>query len=343
MRLRRSPLLWFLLGALAMAVLGLVLALRLTGWSAGHSGSAAEVRPVIHIRNEEDVQTARRALTGLIYAIQQLPATLPEPSDEGLLVRLPNGFSSSITVSIPEAPNGALLIYHTGHEGYTRRDRAAIQTYLDAGYTVWRLDMPLTGANPRQVAVTLPSFGELTVRQHRQMTYLSGITDGHPLRYFVEPVVAAVNLAEAQGFTDIFMTGLSGGGWTTLLAAALDARIDASYPVAAGLPLGLRFDGPQRNWGDWEENMTELHAIASFEDLSILGAAGRSQIQVLNEYDLCCYNDPRYLDFAPALQTAVERLSGHFAIHWSHNEFLHRANPAALELILADMQSRRSP
>jgi hypothetical protein len=35
MRLRRSPLLCFLLGTLAMAVFGLVLALRLTGWSAG--------------------------------------------------------------------------------------------------------------------------------------------------------------------------------------------------------------------------------------------------------------------------------------------------------------------
>jgi hypothetical protein len=49
------------------------------------------------------------------------------------------------------------------------------------------------------------------------------------------------------------------------------------------------------------------------------------------------------LVLAPALQAAVERLGGHFAIHWSPNEFLHRADPAALELILADMQSRRGP
>ncbi len=338
-----SPILWFFLGALTMAVIGLVIALRLTGWFTAGRASGADLGPVIHIRDEADAEATRRALMALIFGTPQLPATLPEPAEGGMIVRLPNGFTSFIAVSVPGAPNGALVIYHTGHEGFTQRDRAAIRAYLEAGYTVWRLNLPLIGQQPSGVTVNLPSFGPLTIREHRQMAYLDEVTTGHPLRYFVEPVIAAVNQAEAMGYRPIFATGLSGGGWTTILAAALDPRIHASYPVAGGLPLSLRFDHPRRNWGDWEENLPELFRIASFEDLSILGAAGRSQIQVLNEYDICCYNDARYLHFAPAIRTVAERLGGHFAVYWAEGEFLHRANPAARRVILDDMALRRTP
>jgi hypothetical protein len=43
------------------------------------------------------------------------------------------------------------------------------------------------------------------------MAYLDHATIGSPFRYFIEPVIAAVNLAQGQGFQEIFMVGLSGG------------------------------------------------------------------------------------------------------------------------------------
>ncbi len=214
------------------------------------------------LHNAADVEATRQALIEFIFGTTKLPATLPESTDGGMLVRLPNGFTSFITVSVPDMPNAALVIYHTGHEGFTNRDQAAIRACLAAGYTVWRLYMPLLGANPPVVTVNIPEAGEVTIHQHRQMAYWDEITTEHPLRYFVEPVIAAVNQADVDEFTDIFMTGLSGGG----------------------VSLSLHRAGPQRNWGDWEENLPELFRIARFEDLSILGAARRSQIQVLNEY-----------------------------------------------------------
>lgn len=333
----------FLLGALTMAIIGLVIALYLTGWFAGVQASGAAPQPLIRVRTHADVETTRQTLCAFLFGTPNLPETRPEPAQGGMLVRLPNGFSSFITVSAPTSPNGALVIYHTGHEGFTDRDRAAISTFLKAGYTVWRLDLPLIGQQPEGVSVYLPSFGDLTIREHRQMAYLDEITEGHPLRYFVEPVIAAINQAKAERFAPVFMVGLSGGGWITILTAALDTRLDASYPVAGGLPLSLRFANPRRNWGDWEENLPELFRLASFEDLTILGAARRSAIQVLNEYDICCYNDRRYLDFAPAIQAVVQPLGGRFEIYWSQGEFLHRANPAALKIILADMSSRGKP
>jgi len=299
-------------------------------------------QPLIHITSRAEVESVRTELIRFIFGTPSLPDILPEITQNGMIVHLQNGFVSVVSVFQPRKPNGALVIYHTGHEGYTLRDRAAIRTFLRAGYSVWRLDMPLIGANPRQVRVFLPEAGNVTFRRHHQFAFLDQLTTGSPLRYFVEPVVALVNQAEVQGIGDVFMVGLSGGGWTTQLAAALDVRIKGSYPVAAGVPLNLRFDCEKRNWGDWEENLPELQRLAGFEDLSILGAEGRSQVQVLNQFDPCCYNEPRHTLYAPAIQKVVESLGGNYAVHWSRGEFLHRANPTALKMILADMQFRRS-
>ena len=42
----------------------------------------------------------------------------------------------------------------------------------------------------------------------------------HPLRYFLEPAYLTANFAKAKGYADIFMAGLSGGGWSTTFASA---------------------------------------------------------------------------------------------------------------------------
>jgi dienelactone hydrolase len=344
MNRKRSPIRWSWLGILATALVGLGLAFYLTGgFSRPGAEDESDYEPVIHISSQADLEAIRSELIAFLFGAQSLPAILPEITAEGVTVHLHNGFESRVTVYRPAEPNGALVIYHTGHEGYTWRDRAAIRSFVRAGYLVWQLDMPLTGANPHTMRLELPEAGSVVIRQHRQFAYLDEITPGSPLRYFVEPAIALVNQAEAQGYSDIFMVGLSGGGWTTQLAAAVDVRIDAAYPVAAGVPLGLRFDNPRRNWGDWEENLPELQRIAGFEDLSILGAAGRSQIQVLNQFDPCCYNEPHYTLYESTIQEAVEALGGHYAVYWARGEFLHRANPAAVQVILEDMQSRRTP
>jgi hypothetical protein len=41
---------------------------------------------------------------------------------------------------------------------------------------------------------------------------------------------------QVLGYKRIVMMGLSGGGWTTTLAAALDPRIDLSIPIAGSIP-----------------------------------------------------------------------------------------------------------
>lgn len=57
------------------------------------------------------------------------------------------------------------------------------------------------------------------------------------MRFFLEPVVRSINYAVgALGYKRVVMMGLSGGGWSTTLLAAIDPRITFSAPVAGSLP-----------------------------------------------------------------------------------------------------------
>ena len=61
-----------------------------------------------------------------------------------------------------------------------------------------------------------------------------------PLRYFLEPVVLTANYAESLGYEEINMAGLSGGGWSTTVASAVDKSIKGSFPIAGSVPCAMR-------------------------------------------------------------------------------------------------------
>jgi hypothetical protein len=80
------------------------------------------------------------------------------------------------------------------------------------------------------------------------------------------------------------MLGLSGGGWTTTLAAALDKRIALSVPVAGSLPFDL-FD-PFFDSRDWEQKpQRPIYNVTSITDLYVLGGRGHAQLQILHMMD----------------------------------------------------------
>ena len=110
----------------------------------------------------------------------------------------------------------------------------------------------------------------------------------HPLRYFIEPVVLTANWAVAQGYADINMAGLSGGGWTTTVAAAIDKRITASFPIAGSVPCSLRLAPtesnpvgywPNQRWtgtsrdGDFDRRRESAASMASGAARDAAGAA----------------------------------------------------------------------
>lgn len=240
-----------------------------------------------------------------------------------------------------------LVVYHGGHVGPTEATSAQTLGYvgalLDAGHAVIRVSMPLLGSNYRGAGGTFdlnyPGLGWLTETNHNMLKYW-GCQPGlhHPLAMFVEPTVRALSYAlpAYPDWSVVGMTGYSGGGWTTVLAAAVDARIRRSYPVAGSLPLHLRVGG---EWGDWEQFDPELMRLASYLDLYLLGAAGagRRQVQINNLDDPSVFSGHRHETYVAKVQARLAALGDGEYRFWSDDHDQHNISPAALAYILADL------
>lgn len=126
----------------------------------------------------------------------------------------------------PKARTTRLAIFHQGHSGLW--EHGAVETVkflLDRGFSVMAMQMPLMGGNR---ALAPPQF-----RSHDDLAKLIS-PDMEPLRFFLEPVVVTLNHARKTfGYEEVVMVGLSGGGWTTTLYAAIDPRVRVTLNVAA--------------------------------------------------------------------------------------------------------------
>ena len=123
---------------------------------------------------------------------------------------------------------------------------------MSLGHDVFILSMPLKG-------VTLgPGSNDTYLATDHEWFRQWEEQGDSPLRYFMEPTYLTVNYAKAAGYEQIYMAGLSGGGWPTTFAAAIDKRIDASFPIAGSLPCDMRnpesWDHPQSWTGDSDED-----------------------------------------------------------------------------------------
>lgn len=206
-----------------------------------------------------------------------------------------------------------LLVYHGGHgQGFfssseafspvTTRDfiRRAVN---ELGCDVVLSSMPLTGENagymPR-VGITNPDNHAIigTQPQHAPPA-------GTPLRYFIEPAIGSITYAlSRRSYDKIIMAGISGGGWTTTLVAAIDTRITHSYAIAGSVPFANRTNGTSPE-GDWEQYEGTRALGIDYHDLYFLGtidASGTPNRRVgllYNGLDGCCFKAPPVNDFAP--------------------------------------------
>lgn len=160
--------------------------------------------------------------------------------------------------------------YAWRHKPATSCDRLAIvHQGHDNSYASIGVDMvaqKLINAGFDVVLVGMPGFCGNDGLDHSQYT---------SLRPFILPTIAVLNLL-ASSFDNVSMIGISGGGWTTVICAAIDPRIKFSCPVAGSLPSTFK---PTPN--DWEQGA--LSHICDYQLLYALGCAenGRRQRQVL--------------------------------------------------------------
>lgn len=267
------------------------------------------------------------------------------------------------------------FIVHHGHvpdgpEHYLDAGvKETMEYLLDHGCEVVAMQMPLVGWNQDSDGV-YPDKTPFELRTrgtsgHREIfDQLEPHLEGQTFRLFLEPIVQVVNELTTSGMAEdqLHMIGLSGGGWATHMAAAIDARIQCSIPVAGAMPLYARAFSPG-SMGDTEQHHTPLYrevdrngdgvpetaaGVASWLEIFALGAIGgpqpRKQIQVLNLYDSCCFSGEIYRTYDQFLTEKVEALdAGSWSIFIDRSHREHLISKKTLETIVAPLLAPSAP
>ncbi len=361
-------LLWFAVGLM----LGVLVTLKAQPGApapaavAGKVFLETDVNNLISIREKNDAQARQAELVSFIWGANGLPKEQPAHVEKAiddkryadlanlkqidrLKVNMEWGLTSTAYHFIPTQPNNKLIIYHGGHDGDFIVAKDLIAFFVKNGFAVIGMSMPLEGLNNHPV-VELERIGKVQLTFHDQLKLLK-MKSGHPVQLFLTPVAVVLNYAQTLGYDSLYMTGVSGGGWTTTMYAAVDPRIARSYPAAGTLPLHLRADRSRTNsaqrpadWGDYEQTIPELQALANYLDLYILGSFGaqRKQLQILNEHDPCCLGGAAFKAYEGIVNDRVRGLGGgSFAVFLDTKNTKHSISADAMSAILNDINNTR--
>lgn len=315
-----------------------------------------DVEALISIKQPSDISKQREVLLQFLWGQPKLPSSMPTaifkdfedsyyddiPSIhriDKVVITMEFGIESIVYKFIPKNPNNQVVLYHQGHEGGFYNGTKTIEQFIENGYTVMAFSMPLKGLNS-QPTVELP-LGQMKMTRHDAMRFLLP-KQGHSIKYFIEPVIIALNYLErSYDYSLASMVGISGGGWTTTLAAAADTRISKSFPVAGTYPIYLRSNTTSSTWGDFEQNDTDLYTSVNYLDLYILGAHGKSrkQLQILNKYDPCCFSGTKGESYKDIVKARVQQLgAGEFDLLMDDSHHKHMISNLAMSHILEEIK-----
>jgi len=98
---------------------------------------------------------------------------------------------------------------------------------------------------------------------------------------------------KAADLERVAVTGLSGGGWQTIVISSLDTRVRLSAPNAGYIALGPRIEF-REDTGDVEQNANDLVSVADYDRLTAM-LAPRPALLIYNAKDDCCFPAERAL------------------------------------------------
>jgi hypothetical protein len=270
----------------------------------------------VTVHTAADVAARRAALIDFIWGVDGFPAGRllrlyrndSSPVDglenlkqvDTLVIGMEAGQLGYAHHFIPIRGNNRAVVLHHGHACTFNDDRSpedfgfGLQRTLNAllvhGYAVITIYMP----HHVRFSTAQLSVDDCVSLTHDDMFSTISLRSGSPLKFFLEPTAGVLNYLEGEfAYEDYSMVGLSGGGWTTAVYAALDPRIKLSVQVAGSMPLYLQKPTPQ---GDAEQTLDDFYRIAGYPDLYVLGSAGtgRRQVQILNRRDTCCFGEAQH-------------------------------------------------
>lgn len=277
-----------------------------------------EMESAIHIHSKEDVERVRSELVHFIFG--QMPENIPV-SQEGDRLLFEGPYEMRFEARrYHDEENSKVCIYCEGHAGHYGYSLEAIQAFLSHGWDVIAMSMPLLGPNSQG------KHEDRVLQCHEDFQCTP-----RPIEPFMLPWKALLDWAVPL-YGNISICGVSGGGWSAALYAALDPRIQASYPVAGVWPFVLREPGEV---GDFEQRWPPLYKIAGYMDLFLLGAAGRKQIQIFNRYDPACFGGYEAVLYLPLVRRGMADIGmgGEFDVLFDETHKDHKCSKWAVERI----------
>lgn len=245
-------------------------------------------------------------ITGL-----EAPPGLVDPPPLALLERLRQPFEfdyASIGYHMrPATWNGETVIYHHGYAGQFNQAADLLDRLLREGYAVIALNFMGYGEIPLDF-VNHPRFGPMHLDHDKALIFVE-----HPMRFYVGPVIGALNhLEQRHGIASARIIGFSAGGWVATLAATVDTRLKDTVAVAALYPIYLRDNINGGNEAPPPHFHPPLLAAANYLEMFVAAAAGdgRRYTQIFNQYDRCCYRNRKAELYDDAVAAAVSRSGG---------------------------------
>lgn len=316
-----------------------------------------DVQSLIHINNEIDVIKMRNKIIDYVwkedgFSKNKMPSKIEyniqderykdlinlEKIDK-ITITMEHGIESYVYLFLTEQKNEKFVLYHQGHGGDFINGKKTIGFFLEEGYSVVAFSMPLFGMN-NQPTVNITNVGEIKLSSHKQFQFLDS-DNFSSIKFFLEPIMITMNYIENNYKLDsIFMIGISGGGWTTTMYAAIDDRIDKSFPVGSMLPLFISLNAPIMP--HYEGIVPELYEIASYLDLYILGSFGedRKQIKIINKFDSCCHGGISYQIFEDEIDKTMSKLNnGNFTVFLDDTHNGHKISDISLQIILENIKN----
>ncbi|MBI5692242.1 MAG: hypothetical protein HZC55_19335 [Verrucomicrobia bacterium] len=321
----------------------------------------------VTIRSAREVEERRRALLQYLWGPAGFPSRrLPDQVVTGiaspvrqlthlarvdeLRIELAPGLQGLAYHFLAAQPNRGLVIVHHGHACTLDDDPGPDEV----GYGLQRTIAALLREGYGVLGVFMPHYrpGDCSGGHARMFQAPDPI--GSPIRLFLEPVAVSLNYLRTQSesgrfpkYRDFHFVGLSGGGWTATVYAAIDPSIRCSFPGAGSIPLHLRSGG---SIGDREQFEPTFYQLAGYPDLYVLGSygVGRRQVQILVRRDDCCFGEKQHDErkagrtYAEAMRDYARRVSealggagqgsfrlvidevapAHMISHWAINEVI---------------------
>jgi len=117
-------------------------------------------------------------------------------------------------------------------------------------------------------------------------------------------------LNSTSKYQKIYMVGLSGGGWYTTFLSSIITDINSSFSIAGTSPLIFQANVLD-NYGDWEQNSSEVYKELNYVDLYLLSTYDenfnktRKHYQIYNSGDPCCFK----IDTSTKMKKIFEKLN----------------------------------